>query len=68
MIIYQTDELDDDGYELNDAIIDENHLWSLDSTTGTVPIPFMIEHGMRPETRDKIAKAISEYDLKTCIR
>ena len=66
MIIYEEEEFDDDG--LYDGINDENYLWSLDSATGTVPIPFMIENGIRPETRDKILKAISEYDQKTCIR
>ena len=66
MIIYEEEEFDDDG--LYDAINDENYLWSLDSATGTVPIPFMIENGIGPEIRDRILKAISEYDEKTCIR
>ena len=66
MIIYEEEELHDDG--LYDVINDGLYLWTLDSTTGTVPIPFMIENGIRPEIRDKILKAIYEYDQKTCIR
>ena len=66
MIIYEEEEFDDDG--LYDAINDENYLWSLDSATGTVPIPFMIENGLSREKREKIGKAVSEYNQKTCIR
>ena len=67
MIIYEEEEFDDDG--LYDAINnDDNYLWSLDSATGTVPIPFMIANRVGPEIRDRITKAVLEYDQKTCIR
>ena len=68
MIIYEEEEFDDDRFVLDDRIDDENYLWSLDSATGTVPIPFMIENGLSQEKRDKIEKAVSEYNQKTCIR
>ena len=68
MMIYDEDELDDDDYELKDAINDTTHLWSLDPATGTVPIPYMVQKDIRPEIRDKIERAMSEYDTKTCIR
>ena len=67
MMIYEDEEFDDDEYELNDAV-DGNHLWSLNSTTGTVPIPFMIGNGVSLETRERIVQAVSEYSKKTCIR
>ena len=66
MIIYEEEEFDDDG--LYDVINDENYLWSLDSATGTVTIPFMIQNDLSPEKRNKIARAVHEYDQKTCIR
>ena len=68
MIIYKEEEFDDDEFALHDVIDDENFLWSLDSETGTVPIPFMIQDDLSPEKRNKIAEAVSEYDQKTCIR
>ena len=68
MIIYEEEEFDDNAYALNEHITDKNHLWSLDSATGTVPIPFMIENGLSQEKREKIGKAVSEYNQKTCIR
>ena len=54
--------------ELQDAISEKSHLWSLDTKTGTVPIPYKIDDGIGPDLRDKIIKAITEYDKKTCIR
>ena len=54
--------------ELDDAISDDKYLWSLDPKTGTVPIPYMIDHTMRPEIRERIEQAVSEFDRKTCIR
>ena len=68
MMIYDEDELDDDDYELKDAISNTTYLWSLDPATGTVPIPYMVQSDMRNETRDRIERAMSEYDKKTCIR
>ena len=70
MLIYDEEELDNDYYEdhLEDAIEEKKSLWSLDSVTGTVPIPYMIQTDIRPEIRKRISKAISEYDQKTCIR
>ena len=68
MMIYDEDELDDEDHELNDAISDNTHLWSLDPATGTVPIPYMVQNDIRPEIRDRIEQAMSEYDKKTCIR
>ena len=66
--IMHADDEQESYYELEDAISDTNHLWSLDKTTGTVPIPFKIDDGIGPDMRDMIFKAISEYDKKTCIR
>ena len=68
MMIYDEDELDYDDYELDDAISKDKYLWSLDPATGTVPIPYMIQHDIRPEVRNRIERAMSEYDRKTCIR
>ena len=67
-MIYDEDELDDDDYVLDDAISNRTYLWSLDPATGTVPIPYMIQDDIRPEIRDRIERAILEYDQKTCIR
>ena len=54
-------------YEYEDAV--GNHfLWNLDSTSGTVPIPYMIDSRSTPELRAKVEAAISEYQKKTCIR
>ena len=68
MIIYDENEFSDDGYQSSDAIVDERFLWPLDSATGTVPIPFMIQDNIRPEIRERIVQAVSEYSKKTCIR
>ena len=68
IIDYNNDDLGDNGNELQDAINNKSHLWSLDTTTGTVPIPYKIDDGIGPDLRDKIIKAITEYDKKTCIR
>ena len=68
MMIYDEDETEDDNYELNDAISNSAYLWSLDPATGTVPIPYMVQKDICPEIRDRIERAISEYDKKTCIR
>ena len=68
MIIYEENEFDDDEYQSSDAIVDEKFLWPLDSATGTVPIPFMIEDNIRSEIRERILLAVSEYSKKTCIR
>ena len=38
------------------------------SATGTVTIPFMIQNDLSQEKRNKIARAVHEYDQKTCIR
>ena len=66
--IMHADDEQESSYELEDAISDTNHLWSLDKTTGTVPIPFKIDDSIGPIMRDNIMRAISEYDQKTCIR
>ena len=68
MLIYDEEELDYYEDHLEDTIEEEKYLWSLDSVTGTVPIPYMIQKDIRPEVRKRIAQAISEYDQKTCIR
>ena len=68
MLIYDEEELDYYGDHLEDAIEEEKYLWSLDSVTGTVPIPYMIQTDIRPEIRKRISQAISEYDQKTCVR
>ena len=68
MMIYDEDEVEGDDYELNDAISDDKYLWSLDPKTGTVPIPYMVQKDIRPEIRERIERAMSEYDKKTCIR
>ena len=65
---YYNDDLVDNEDELQDAINDKSHLWSLDTTTGTVPIPYKIDNWIDPDKRDEITKAITEYDRKTCIR
>lgn len=68
MIIYEENEFDDDDNQFRDAIVDEQFLWPLDSATGTVPIPYMIQDIIRPEIRERIVQAVSEYSKKTCIR
>ena len=68
MLIYDEEEMDYYGDHLEDAIEEEKYLWSLDSVTGTVPIPYMVQTDIRPEIRKRIAEAISEYDQKTCVR
>ena len=67
-MIYEEDELGDDGNELSDAIVDRRFLWPLDSASGAVRIPFMIQDDARQEVRERIIEAVSEYSEKTCIR
>ena len=70
MIFYdetESDDLDDNDYY--DAINDTDFLWTLDSTTGTVEIPYMIDNHIYDDfRRDKIQKAVDEFHYKTCIR
>ena len=68
MIIY--DDTESNYFDhFNDAIEDINFLWTLNSTSGTVEIPYVID-GMIDERfrREKIQKAVEEFNYKTCIR
>ena len=70
MIFYDETESDDfDDNDYYDAINDTDFLWTLDSTTGTVEIPYMIDNNIYDDfRRDKIQKAVDEFHDKTCIR
>ena len=68
IIEYDKDELENNDYYYDDAVNDTNALWTLDTRTGTVPIPFMIEKNMAFKTRRMIHRAIAEFHNKTCIR
>ena len=65
-------QIEDSDY-YNDAIsrtdVDiEGYLWDTDPETGTVPIPYKIDHNIDDQTRDNIDQAISEFHRDTCIR
>ena len=62
----ESDNFDD--YYYDDAIDDTHSLWTLDSTTGTVEIPYMIDTNIYDGIRPEIQKAIDELHYKTCIR
>ena len=70
MIVYDETESDDfDDNEYHDAINDTDSLWTLNSTTGTVEIPYMIDSNINDDfRREKIEKAVDEFHYKTCIR
>ena len=70
MIVYDETEIDDfDDYEYYDAINDTDSLWTLNSTTGTVEIPYIIDSNINDDFRsEKIEKAVDEFHYKTCIR
>ena len=66
--ILSYDDNDADQYnEFGDAIGD-TYLWDLDRTTGTVPIPYIIDSRCTSVVREYINDAISEFHEKTCIR
>ena len=76
MIVYDENEIDADDYydyygleNYGDAISDNNYLWTLDSSTGTVNIPYMVDSIINEDfRREKIQKAVDEFHYKTCIR
>ena len=78
IILLDYNIMEDDilSYEDNDQIQDYEYedavgnyfLWDLDSTSGTVPIPYLIDSRSTPELREKVHAAIAEYHKKTCIR
>ena len=69
-MVYDENKIDADDYYDNygDAISDKNYLWTLDSSTGTVNIPYMIDSNINNDFRREIQKAVNEYKYKTCIR
>ena len=68
MIIYDDTENNDFDH-FNDVIEDINSLWNLNSTTGTVDIPYVIDSMIDERfRREKIQKAVEEFNYKTCIR
>ena len=70
MTVYdETESGDFDDNDYYDAINDTDSLWTLNSTTGTVEIPYMIDSNIYDDfRRDKIQKAVDEFHEKTCIR
>ena len=65
MIVYDNKDADEFA---NDAIDNTEALWPLDSASGTVRIPYMIDNSIALEMQLEIDRAISEFHQKTCIR
>ena len=66
ILSYEDNDQNQD-YEYEDAV-GNYFLWDLDSTSGTVPIPYLIDSRSTPELRETVDAAISEYQKMTCIR
>ena len=72
-MVYDEKKMDADdyyAYEIyGDTISDNNYLWTLDNSTGTVNIPYMVDSNINEDfRREKIQKAVDEFHYKTCIR
>ena len=56
-----------------DAVSNPDYLWTLDPVNGTVPIPYVVDddteaYRYRSDIRENIARAVTEFNEKTCIR
>ena len=76
-MVYDEKKMDADdyydyyAYEIyGDTISDNNYLWTLDNSTGTVNIPYMIDSNdaISDDFRREIQMAVDEFKYKTCIR
>ena len=67
IVYYDDSDLND--YDTQGDAVNEEFIWDIDVSSGTVPIPYLIDSRMQSqELRENIHAAISEYRKKTCIR
>ena len=64
IIIYDTDN--DENGELGDAITSPIRLWVKNGTE--VPIPYTVPDGLDDHQKEQIDRAITEFNMKTCIK